>query len=66
MTADLPLLLYPKDVQKLIGVGASKFYEIEKLSDFPKKLYIMGKNDGRPMYKTKEILEWVNSLKSEE
>lgn len=54
-----PLLLYPCDVQKLLGVSRVKFYELNKLPDFPK-----AKNplDKRPMYLRQEILSWVNGL----
>lgn len=54
-----PLLIYPKEVQKLLGVGSTKFYEFCKLPDFPKPKNPLGK---RPMYRRDEIEEWVKSI----
>jgi predicted DNA-binding transcriptional regulator AlpA len=58
--SDESLLIYPKQVQEIFGVGPTKFYEINKLPDFPKAAILNGK---RPMYKRKEIEEWVTNLK---
>ncbi|EHL31225.1 helix-turn-helix transcriptional regulator [Legionella drancourtii] len=56
------LLLYPKQVQKLLGIGTTKFYELNKLPDFPKPRNPLGK---RPMYLRKEIEEWTVGLEIE-
>jgi predicted DNA-binding transcriptional regulator AlpA len=56
---ELPILLYPKHAQKVLGVGPTKFYELVKLSDFPKPRNPLGK---RPMYLRKEIEDWASSL----
>ncbi|WP_115701831.1 helix-turn-helix transcriptional regulator [Legionella sainthelensi] len=53
------LLLYPKQVQKLLGIGATKFYELNKLPSFPKPRNPLGK---RPMYLRQEIESWINNL----
>lgn len=54
-----PLLVYPKEAQKIIGVGTTKFYELNKLENFPKPKNPLGK---RPMYVRKELEDWVASL----
>lgn len=56
---DLPLLVYPNLAQKILGVGTTKFYELVKLTDFPKPRKPLGK---RPMYLRTEIEEWANNL----
>lgn len=56
---ELPILLYPHHVQKLLGIGPTKFYEIVKLSDFPKPRNLLGK---RSVYLRNEIEEWANNL----
>ena len=56
------LLLYPKQVQKLLGIGTTKFYELNKLPDFPKPRNPLGK---RPMYLREEIEHWIKSLEIE-
>ncbi len=56
-----PLFIYPKQAADLLGVGATKFYELNKLPDFPKPRNPLGK---RPMYLTKEIEEWAVNLAS--
>lgn len=57
----IPLLLYPSQARKLLGVQTTKFYELVKLPDFPKPRNPLGK---RPMYLRKEIEEWVTNLLS--
>lgn len=57
---ELPILLYPKQVQKLLGVGSTKFYELVKLPDFPKPRNLS--NGKRPVYLKAEIEAWVNKL----
>ncbi|KTD24117.1 helix-turn-helix transcriptional regulator [Legionella maceachernii] len=57
--SELPILLYPKHVQKVLGVGPTKFYELAKLPDFPKPRNPLGK---RPMYLRKEIEDWAINL----
>lgn len=57
---NLPLLLYPKQAQKLLGVGTTKFYELVKLPDFPKSKSPLGK---RVMYLRDELEKWVKELK---
>lgn len=54
-----PLLVYPNQAQKLLGVGPTKFYELVKLSTFPKPCNPLGK---RPMYIRKQIEDWVMKL----
>lgn len=54
------LLLYPKQAQELLGVGATKFYEFTKLPDFPKARHSKGK---RPVYLRLELEEWVQDIK---
>lgn len=55
-----PLLVYPNQAQKILGVGTTKFYELRKLPTFPKPRNLDGK---RPVYLLQEIEEWANSLK---
>jgi predicted DNA-binding transcriptional regulator AlpA len=57
-----PLLLYPNQAAALIGVRTTKFYELRKLSDFPKPRNLLGK---RPMYVRQEIEDWAKSLEVE-
>ncbi|KTD58799.1 Helix-turn-helix domain protein [Legionella sainthelensi] len=54
-----PLLLYPKQAQKLLGVGTTKFYELIKSPNFPKAKNPLGK---RPMYLREELENWVRNL----
>lgn len=54
-----PLLVYSKKAREMIGVGSTKFYELNKLPDFPKTRNPLGK---RPMYLRKEIEEWAAGL----
>ncbi|WP_131778380.1 helix-turn-helix transcriptional regulator [Legionella bozemanae] len=55
----VPLLLYPKQAQQLLGVGSTKFYELIKLPHFPKARNPLGK---RPMFVRQEIEEWAINL----
>ena len=55
-----PIFIYPKQAQEMLGVGTTKFYELNKLHDFPKARNPLGK---RPMYIKKEIEEWAMHLK---
>lgn len=59
--SDKSIFIYPKQAQTLLGVGTTKFYELNKLSDFPKPKNPLGK---RPMYLRKEIEEWAITLRS--
>lgn len=52
------LLLYPKAVQQLLGIGATKFYKMVKEPNFPKPRILEG---GRAVYIRAEIEEWVKS-----
>jgi len=54
-----PLLVYPKQAQKLLGVGVTKFYELVKLPDFPVPKKPNGK---RPMYLRSELEQWARSI----
>jgi predicted DNA-binding transcriptional regulator AlpA len=54
-----PLFIYPKQAAALLGVGTTKFYELNKLADFPKPRNPLGK---RPMYIRKEIEDWAINL----
>ncbi len=56
---ELPILLYPNHVQKLLGIGSTKFYELVKLPNFPKPRNLLGK---RSVYLRKEIEAWANDL----
>lgn len=60
---ELPLLLYPHQVQKLLGIGSTKFYELVKLSNFPKPRDLIGK---RSIYLRIEIEDWVRNLATTE
>jgi predicted DNA-binding transcriptional regulator AlpA len=53
-----PLLVYPKEAQKLLGVGPTKFYELCKLPSFPKPRNPLGK---RPWYLKEEIEKWAKT-----
>jgi predicted DNA-binding transcriptional regulator AlpA len=53
------LLLYPKGVQRLLGIGATKFYKIVKEPTFPKPRILQ---NGRSVYIRSEIEEWVKNL----
>lgn len=58
------ILLYPNQVQKLLGIGPTKFYELVKLPDFPKpRNFVDGK---RSVYLRAEIMEWANNLEKAE
>ncbi|MFT4058867.1 MAG: hypothetical protein QM652_04885 [Legionella sp.] len=57
-----PIFIYPKQTRKMLGVGATKFYELNKLPDFPKTRNPLGK---RPMYLRKEIEDWAAGLAAE-
>ncbi|STX37708.1 helix-turn-helix transcriptional regulator [Legionella feeleii] len=54
-----PLFIYPKQAADLLGVGTTKFYELNKLPDFPKPRNPLGK---RPMYVKKELEDWAMNL----
>jgi predicted DNA-binding transcriptional regulator AlpA len=56
----VPMLLYPKEVRKLLGVGAGKFYEFIHLDNFPKPRMVGTVKTG--MYLREELIEWVRSL----
>lgn len=62
--SELPILLYPNQVQKLLGIGPTKFYEIVKLRDFPKPRNLM--DSKRSVYLRAEIMEWANNLEKTE
>lgn len=59
MNQNLPLLLYPKQAQRLLGVGTTKFYELIKLPDFPRPRNPLGK---RPMFVRQELETWASGL----
>lgn len=54
-----PLLVYPKQAQEILGVRTTKFYELNKLPDFPKARSLIGK---RPVYIREELISWVKNL----
>lgn len=54
-----PLFVYPKQAQKIIGVGPTKFYELAKLTTFPKPKNPTGK---RPMYLVTELEAWATNI----
>jgi len=56
------LLIYKKDVQELLGIGATKFYELVKLPDFPKPRTCEAFK--MPVYLRSEIIQWAESLPS--
>lgn len=53
-----PLLLYPSQAKKFLGVGATKFYELVKLPSFPKARF----PNKRAMYVREELEDWVKNL----
>ncbi|ARG96757.1 helix-turn-helix transcriptional regulator [Legionella micdadei] len=55
-----PLLAYPKHAKEILGVGTTKFYELNNLPNFPKPRFPLGSK--RPMYVRKELEDWVNNL----
>ncbi|CAM3001219.1 helix-turn-helix transcriptional regulator [Legionella worsleiensis] len=57
---ELPILLYPNQAQKLLGIGTTKFYELVKLPDFPKPRNLFGGK--RSVYLRNEIEEWATNL----
>lgn len=57
---ELPILLYPHHVQKLLGIGSTKFYELVKLPDFPKPRNLFGGK--RSVYLRTEIEVWASNL----
>lgn len=59
MGKDSSLLLYPKQAQELLGVKATKFYELLQTPGFPKPKSPVGK---RPMFVREELENWVKSL----
>ena len=59
-----PILLYPNQVQKLLGIGTTKFYELVKLHDFPKPRSLSGGK--RSVYLRNEVVEWANNLEKTE
>lgn len=54
-----PLLLYPNQAQKLLGIRSTKFYELSKLPNFPIPKKPNGK---RVMYLTQELIDWARSI----
>jgi len=57
--SELPILLYPNQAQKFLGVKATKFYELLQTPGFPKPRSPLGK---RPMYLRKELEGWAENL----
>lgn len=53
------IFIYPKDAAKLLGVGTTKFYTLNKLPGFPKPRNPLGK---RPMYIRSELEAWAKNL----
>lgn len=53
-----PLLLYPNQAQKFLGIGSTKFYELVKLETFPKPRF----PSKRAMYLREELENWVKNL----
>jgi len=53
------VFLYPKQAAHFLGVGATKFYELNKLPNFPKPKNPLGK---RVMYLRSELEAWANNL----
>ncbi|MBA4260336.1 MAG: hypothetical protein C0446_14330 [Chitinophaga sp.] len=54
--------VYPKEAQEILGIGTTKFYELNKRLDFPKPQTPFGK---RPMYIREELEMWVKNLAAE-
>lgn len=54
-----PIFIYPKQAQEMLGIGSTKFYELNKLPDFPKPRNPLGK---RSLYLRKEIENWAENL----
>lgn len=53
------MFLYPRQAARFLGVGTTKFYELNKLPGFPKPKNPCGK---RPMYLRSELEKWANNL----
>jgi predicted DNA-binding transcriptional regulator AlpA len=60
MRANGTLLIYKKEVQELLGIGATKFYELVKLADFPKPRTCEAFK--MPVYLRSEIIKWAENL----
>ncbi len=60
MALEETLLIYKKDVQNVLGIGATKFYELVKLPDFPKPRVCEAFKT--PVYLRSEIIKWAESL----
>jgi predicted DNA-binding transcriptional regulator AlpA len=58
------ILLYPNQVQKLLGIGTTKFYELVKHPDFPKPRNLCDRK--RSVYLRKEVVAWANNLEKTE
>lgn len=54
------LFVYPKQAQEILGVGTTKFYELNKLPDFPKAKNPLGK---RNFYLRSELEDWAKKVK---
>ena len=63
MRDEKSLLIYPRDAQKLLGVGTTKFYELVRLPSFPRPKNLQGK---RPMFLRSELIEWASNLPNDE
>ena len=57
---DRSVFLYPKQAASFLGVGTTKFYELNKLPDFPKPKNPLGK---RKMYLRAELEFWAINIK---
>ena len=53
-----PLLLYPNQAKRFLGIGTTKFYELVKLETFPKPRF----PSKRAMYLREELEHWVKNL----
>jgi len=53
------MLVYAKEAREIIGVKKTRFFELTKMSGFPRSTRGITK---RPMYLRVEIEEWVRSL----
>ena len=51
-----PIFLRPSDVQRLLGIGKTKLWELSQTTDFPRKIQI---SPGCVGYRRDEIEEWA-------
>jgi predicted DNA-binding transcriptional regulator AlpA len=58
------MFLYPGEVQKLLGIGATKFYELVKLNSFPRPRKVGTLST--PMFLRHELIAWAENLPNDD